>query len=142
MSPQPKGTWFYYHKGRRAGEIPRTQLRGYHGAIQNDGYKVYNEFENVPGITVLACMAHIRRKFVDAQKSNPLTCEAVKYIATLYTLEENLKAAEATTDEIRRERQRLAVPLLESLEVWMQTALMTCTPKDPLAVAIKYALTL
>lgn len=142
VSPQPKGTWFYYHKGSRAGEIPRTQLRGYLGVIQNDGYKVYNEFENVPGITVLACMAHIRRKFVDAQKSNPLACEAVKYIATLYTLEENLKAAEATTDEIRRERQRLAVPLLESLEVWMQTALMTCTPKEPLAVAIKYALDL
>lgn len=142
VSPQSKGTWFYYHKGSRAGEIPRTQLQGYHGAIQNDGYNVYNEFENVPGITVLACMAHIRRKFVDAQKSNPLACEAVKYIATLYTLEENLKAAEATTDEIRRERQRLAVPLLESLEVWMQTALMTCTPKEPLAVAIKYALSL
>ena len=138
----PKGTWVYYHKGSRAGEIPRTQLRGYRGTIQNDGYKVYNEFENVPGITVLACMAHIRRKFVDAQKSNPLAGEAVKYIATLYTLEENLKAAGATSEEIRAERQRLAMPLLEGLEVWMRTALQTCTPKEPLAVAIKYALAL
>jgi len=40
VSPNPKGTWFYYHKGSRAGEIPRTQLRGYNGAIQNDGYNV------------------------------------------------------------------------------------------------------
>lgn len=142
VSPHPKGTWFYYHKGSRAGEIPRTQLRGYRGTIQNDDYKVYNEFENVPGITVLACMAHIRRKFVDAQKSNPLAGEAVKYIATLYTLEENLKAAGATSEEIRAERQRLAMPLLEGLEVWMRTALQTCTPKEPLAVAIKYALAL
>lgn len=86
VSPHPRGSYFYYHKGSRGGEIPRTQLRGYQGVIQNDGYKVYNEFENVPGITVLACMAHIRRKFVDAQKSNPLAAEAVKYIATLYTL--------------------------------------------------------
>lgn len=142
VSPHSKGTWFYYYKGSRAGEIPRTQLRGYKGVIQNDGYKVYNEFENAPGITVLACMAHIRRKFVDAQKSNPLAGEAVKYIATLYTLEENLKAAGATADEIRAERQRLAVPVLKGLEVWMQTALLTCTPKEPLAVAIKYALSL
>ena len=142
VSEHPRGTWFYYHKGSRAGEIPRTQLRGYQGAIQNDGYKVYNEFENVPGITSLACMAHIRRKFVDAQKSNPLAGEAVKHIATLYTLEENLKAAGATAEEIRTERQRLALPMLDGLEVWMQTALMTCTPKDPLAVAIKYALSL
>lgn len=142
VSPHPRGTWFYYHKGSRAGEIPRTQLRGYQGTIQNDGYKVYDVFENAPGITVLACMAHIRRKFVDAQKSNPLACEAVKYIATLYTLEENLKAAGATADEIRSERQRLAVPVLKGLEVWMQTALLTCTPKEPLAAAIKYALAL
>lgn len=142
VSPHPRGTWFCYHKGSRAGEIPRTQLRGYKGAIQNDGYKVYNEFENVPGITVLACMAHIRRKFVDAQKSNPLAAEAVKHIATLYTLEENLKAAGATADEIRSERRRLAVPLLNGLEIWMQTALLTCTSREPLAVAIKYALSL
>lgn len=142
VSPHPRGAWFYYYKGSRAGEIPRTQLQGYKGAIQTDGYKAYDEFENAPGITVLACMAHIRRKFVDAQKSNPLAAEAVKHIATLYTLEENLKAAGVTADEIRSERQRLAVPLLNGLELWMQTALLTCTPKDPLAVAIKYALSL
>lgn len=142
VSNPGRGTFFYYHKGSRAGEIPRTQLRGYQGVIQNDGYKVYNEFENVPGITVLACMAHIRRKFVDAQKSNPLACEAVKYIATLYTLEENLKAAGADADQIQADRQRLAVPILNGIKAWMETALMTCTPKEPLAVAIKYALSL
>lgn len=142
VSEHPRGTFFYYHKGSRAGEIPRTQLRGYQGVIQNDGYKVYNVFENVPGITVLACMAHIRRKFVDAQKSNPLAREAVKYIAALYALEENLKASSATAEEIRCERQRLAVPILNGIKVWMEAAYMTCTPKEPLAVAIKYALSL
>lgn len=142
VSTHRRGTFFYYHKGSRAGEIPRTQLRGYQGVIQNDGYNVYNEFENVPGITVLACMAHIRRKFVDAQKSNPLAGEAVKYIATLYTLEENLKAENADAEQTRQERQRLAVPILNGIKAWMETAYMTCTPKDPLAVAIKYALSL
>ena len=83
-----------------------------------------------------------RRKFVDAQKSNPLASEAVKYIATLYALEENLKEAGADANEIRSERQRLAVPILNGIESWMRTAYMTCTPKEPLAVAIKYALSL
>lgn len=142
VSLHPRGTFFYYHKGSRGGEIPRTQLRGYQGVIQNDGYKVYNEFEHVPGITVLACMAHIRRKFVDAQKSNPLAGEVVKYIAALYTLEENLKASGASVEDIRRERQRLAVPILKGIESWMKTAYLTCTPKEPLAMAIKYALSL
>lgn len=124
-----------------SGEV-RIQLRGYKGAIQNDGYKVYNDFETVAGKAVLACIAHIRRKFVEAQKSNPLAGEVLNYIATLYTLEENLKAAGVTADEIRSECQRLAVPLLNGLEVWTQTALLTCTSKKTLAVAIKYALSL
>lgn len=142
VSPKPKGTWFYYYKGSRAAEIPRAQLRDYQGAIQNDGYNVYNIFEYVPGIIVLACMAHIRRKFVEAQKSNPLAGEAVEYIAILYTIEENLKASGADFEQIKAERQRLAVPVLKGLEIWMQAALKTCTPKEPLAVAIKYALSL
>lgn len=142
VSRSCRGTFFYYHKGSRAGEIPRTQLRDYQGVIQNDGYKVYDAFENLPGITVLACMAHIRRKFVDAQASNPLASEAVGFIAKLYELEENLRAADATEDDIRAERQRLAVPILKGIEAWMRTAILTCTPKDPLATAIKYALSL
>lgn len=79
---------------------------------------------------------------VDAQKSNPLASEAVKYIATLYALEENLKAAGATAQEIRQERQRLAVPILNGIEVWMKAAILSCTPDEPLAKAIKYALSL
>lgn len=142
VSAHPRGTYFFYHKGSRGGEIPRTQLREYQGVIQNDGYTVYNQFENVPGITLLGCMAHVRRKFVDAQSTHPLAAEAVKYIATLYSLEENLKNQGATADQILQERQRLAVPILDGLEAWMHAALMTCTPQDPLAKAIKYALPL
>ncbi|MBR6659434.1 MAG: transposase, partial [Paludibacteraceae bacterium] len=46
-------------------------------------------------------MAHIRRKFIDAQKSNPLACEAVKYISSLYKLEECLKLENADAERIR-----------------------------------------
>lgn len=142
VSQSSRGTFFYYHKGSRAGEIPRTQLRDFKGAIQIDGYKVYDYFENIPGIVNLACMAHVRRKFVDAQSSNPLAAEAVKYIATLYTLEENLKESGASLEEITAERQRLAIPILDGLEVWMKVAIRSCTPQEPLAKAIKYALNL
>ena len=34
-----KGTFFYYHKGSRAGEIPRSQLKRFKGTIQTDGYE-------------------------------------------------------------------------------------------------------
>lgn len=142
VSSNAKGTYFYYLKGSRASEIPKAQLRGYQGTIQTDGYKVYDKFDNTPGITHLACMAHVRRKFIEAQNSNQLASEAVKYIAVLYELEENLKFSGAGADEIRYQRQRLALPLLNALEVWMRTAYISCTPQEPLAKAINYALAL
>ena len=142
VSRSSRGTFFYYHKGSRGGEIARTQLRGYKGIIQTDGYKVYEIFENVPGITTLACWAHVRRKFVDAQKSNPKAGEVVQYIAKLYTLEENLRHDGATEEKIRQERQRLASPILEGIRLWLQNTLPGCTPKEPLAKAINYALSL
>ena len=45
-------------------------------------------------------------------------------------------------EEIRRERQRLAVPILNGIEAWTKTAYLTCTPKETLAMVIKYALSL
>lgn len=134
-----RGTFFYYHKGSRGGEIARSQLRGYQGIIQTDGYKVYEIFEHVPGVTSLACWAHVRRKFVDAQKSHPMAGEVVKHIATLYALEKNLRHDGATEEQIREQRQRLARPIIDGIEAWMWAALPKCTPKDPLANAISYA---
>jgi hypothetical protein len=134
-----RGTFFYYHQGSRAGEIPRTLLSNFKGAIQTDGYKVYDYFESVPNVTLLGCMAHVRRKFIDAQNSHPLAAEAVKHIAYLYTLEEELKQREATPEQIYAERQRLAVPILDGLEAWMERAQYQCTPSDALGKALEYA---
>jgi len=136
---QSRGTYFYYYHGSRAGEIPRSQLRNFKGAIQTDGYRVYDYFESVPNVTLLGCMAHVRRKFIEAQNNHPLAAEAVKHISYLYTLEEELKQRGATSEEIRAERQRLAVPILNGLEAWMQQAQYTCTPSDAFGKALNYA---
>lgn len=142
VSAETRGTFFFYHRGSRGAEIVRTQLQNYQGVVQSDGYKAYLQFEYVPGVTTLACWAHVRRKFVDAQKSDPRAGEVVDYIATLYALEENLKEAGATPEQVRQDRQRYAVPILKGIKLWMDLILPTCTPKDPLYNAINYALSL
>lgn len=68
--PQSHSSYFYYQKGNRADEISSEQLRHFKGTVQADGYKVYDYFEAVPGIVATGCMAHIRRKFIEAQKSH------------------------------------------------------------------------
>lgn len=138
--PQSRGTYFYYLKGSRSGEIPRAQLRHFRGAVQTDGYKVYDYFESVPGIVLLACMAHIRRKFIEAQKSHPgEAAKALEYIAILYTLEENLRSRGASGEEIRAQRRGKALPVLDAMEAWMESVQHRCTPDDLPGKALDYA---
>lgn len=139
-TPDSHGLYFYYHKGSRAGTIPRAQLKDYHGAIQTDGYGVYDYFEQQPNVTLLGCMAHVRRKFTDAQSSHPIEAQkAIEYIRLLYELEANLKARNATPEEIAVERQTKALPIMDTMESWMQVAAKTCTPSDLLGKALDYA---
>ncbi len=139
-TPDSHGLYFYYHKGSRAGAIPRAQLKDYHGAIQTDGYGVYDYFEQQPDVTLLGCMAHVRRKFTDAQASHPRQAQqAIGYIRLLYELEANLKARKASPEEIATERQAKALPIMDTMEAWMQAAAKTCTPSDLLGKALDYA---
>ena len=138
--PQSHGLYFLYMNGSRAGTVPRAELRGFRGAIQTDGYGVYDYFELQDNVTLLGCMAHVRRKFTDAQNSHPqLSAQAVKWIELLYTLEANLKARDATFEIIAAERQAKAMPIMDAMEKWMEQVHTQCTPADPMGKALDYA---
>lgn len=138
--PQSHGLYFLYMNGARAGTIPRAELRNFKGAIQTDGYGVYDYFELQDNVTLLGCMAHVRRKFTDAHISHPeLAAQAVKWIELLYTLEANLKARNATYEQIATERQEKAIPIMEAMEKWMENVHTQCTPSDPMGKALDYA---
>ncbi|HEY8331831.1 MAG TPA: IS66 family transposase, partial [Pseudomonas sp.] len=55
----------------RAQEVPLRLLEGYSGYLMTDDYAGYNALAARPGIERLACLAHARRKFVEAQKVQP-----------------------------------------------------------------------
>ena len=138
--PQSHGLYFLYLKGSRAGTVPRAELRSFRGAIQTDGYAVYDYFEEQDNVTLLGCMAHVRRKFCDAQISHPeLAAKAVKWIGLLYTLEANLRAEGASAEKTAAERTAKALPLMDAMEGWMQAVHMQCTPADPMGKALDYA---
>ena len=126
--------------GSRAGTVPRAELRNFRGAIQTDGYGVYNYFELLDNVTLLGCMAHVRHKFTDAQALYPeLAARAVKWLDLLYDLEANLKAKGATYEEIAAERQAKALPIMDAIEKWMESEHTKCTPSDPMGKALDYA---
>lgn len=134
------GLYFLYLNGSRAGTIPRAELRNFRGAIQTDGYGVYDYFESQDDVTLLGCMAHVRRKFTDAQTSHPqLAAQAVEWIGLLYELESNLRAKNATPEQRAAERQSKAIPIMDAMEKWMEHVHVVCTPSDPMGKALDYA---
>ena len=138
--PRSHGLYFLYIKGSRAGAIPRAELRNFQGAIQTDGYGVYDYFETQENVTLLSCMAHVRRKFTDAQKAHPqLAAQALKWIEVLYKLEAYLQENEASEDIIAAERQEKAIPIMEAMEKWMMAIHPQCMPQDPMGKALDYA---
>lgn len=138
--PDSHGLYFYYLKGSRGGEIPRAQLKNYRGAIQVDGYKVYDYFEKQDGVILLGCMAHVRRKFVEAERACPgVASKGLEYIGLLYTLDENLRERNASYEEVAKARREKGLPIMDAMEAWMEAASTTTTPSDLLGKALDYA---
>lgn len=138
-TPESRGLYFHYYKGSRAGAVARAQLKDYRGAVQTDGYAVYDFFEYQDGVTLLGCMAHVRRKFTDAQDSHPLATEFANHIAHLYMIEENLRHANADAETVARERRDKSLAIMDGIEAMFAPAAKTCTPSDPLGKALDYA---
>lgn len=138
--PQSHGLYFLYMNGSRAGTVPRAELRDFRGAIQTDGYGVYDYFELLDNVTLLGCMAHVRRKFTNVQASHPeLAARAVKWLELLYDLEANLKVNGATYEGIAAERRAKALPIMDAMEKWMESEHTKRTPSDPMGKALDYA---
>ena len=133
------GVFFYYDKGSRSQEVVKKLLKDYKGALQTDGYAAYSIYEEKQDVLPLGCMAHVRRKFENALVTNPQAQKALDYIALLYMLEGNLKAEKADYEQIRKEREQKAYPILQQMESWMKQTYNSCTPKSPLGKAISYA---
>ncbi|WP_373086129.1 IS66 family transposase [Sneathiella sp.] len=133
-------SWYQFSPDRK-GERPNKHLLDYDGFMHADGYAGFNDLYRTGKITEVACMAHIRRKFVDVHKSqgSAIAEEAIKRIAKLYGIEKDARGQ--PPDERREARQSQSKPEFEDLEVWLYAQLTRISGKSPLAMAIRYALT-
>ena len=131
---------FDYRKGRSR-EGPNDILKDFKGFLQTDGYVAYEDFENTEGITVLNCMAHARRKFVDALQNDKDRCEhALALFQELYAIERKANQAQLLPDAILSLRQDKSVPVLKELKEWMADQYPKVLPASAIGKAIAYSL--
>ena len=132
--------YFHYDKGSRSGETCRKLIGAYKGAVQTDGYEVYDAYENMPGKRMLGCWAHVRRKFFEAQEEDKKhASEALVYIGKLYEIEEEMREAGLDADAIRERRQKESYPIIQDFENWMNTVSGGMSSKSLIGQAVAYA---
>ena len=131
---------FDYQMGRGR-EGPKHILKNYQGYLQTDGYGVYDDFAQRPGITLLGCMAHARRKFNDALANNKSIGSAVlEEIQKLYAIERYITDHEIKDEAKLQYRKENAVPLLKQLGTWMQDKYSEVLPKSAIGNAMAYSI--
>ncbi len=135
-------TLFDYHPSRSAAVVS-SLLADHKGYLQTDDYASYLKIGESAGTTHLGCMAHARRKFIDAQKIAPSKKGkvskddmAVKLIKALYAIETEIK--DKTAAERLLVRQQKSAHQLDKIRVWLDKALQNTLPKGKAGIAIAY----
>ncbi len=118
---------------------PLRFLKDYNQVLVADAYGGYNGVVAGNQITRAGCWAHLRRKFVEAEKAAPaIAREAVERVRALYAVERQAEKANARERlELRQEKTApLLVQFRHRLLIWKEQLL----PRHPMAEAIQYAL--
>ena len=129
---------FDYQSGR-AGAHARAFLQGWRGHLMVDDYVGYKALF-AEGVTELACLAHVRRKFFELHAANgsPIAADALQRIAALYALEQ--QAASLAPEERLQLRQQYARPALADLHAWLLATQRSVATGSGTGKAVEHAL--
>jgi len=135
--------WIYrYHPGR-SGCYVKTFFEDYSGYLHTDGYSGYNALAE-DGITLVACMAHARRKFFEvtkiAKSRRGLAHVALEFIQSLYRIEKQAREQQLNTEELKDLRLKKSKPIAEQFKLWLHEKQNKVPPKSPISKAIKYTI--
>ena len=115
---------FHYDKGSRAGCVIEGLAKEYNfkGYLQCDGFAGYESaFKTSTDVSLVNCMAHIRRKFEYALEHDKENAGyALSRIGELYQIERECDEKEKTEDGRKEIRQLKAKPIMNELEGWFE----------------------
>ena len=133
----------YDYTPTREGKGPAAFLGDFAGYLQADAYGGYDALyaDTERDVTEVACWAHARRKFFEAQSSDLMRAMIMlAYVRLLYDVEREAKSENWTGKARRALRQEKSLPVLTDIEAYLRREQSHVLPKSPIAGAIGYAL--
>src|SRR3954464_12803889 len=136
----PPAVAYVYAGGRSMADLA-SQVQGFTGILQVDGYGSYKGLaRRHTQIQLAFCLAHARRKFVAVYKAThaPLARDVIAALSEVYAIEARIRGRSAA--ERRAVRQAETKPIMDALKARLMTALAELPSRSSLVEAIKYML--
>ena len=131
----------YDYQPSRSYENPRRYLSGFKGYLNTDGYAAYAKLK---GITLVGCLAHVRRKFNDSMNVLPkehhkesMAWIGFHYCNRLYNIEKAIK--DLPLEEQNGKRNEFSKAIFDEFQKWIKEQTQTSLPKSAYGKAIIYA---
>ena len=119
---------------------PLRYLGEYAGYVQADAYNGYDALFAKGYAIEVACWAHARRKFFDAQDTDPArAAEMLVLVGDLYNIEHRAQEDGLDHGQIKALRQQESKPILTLIEKRLEQWVLQVLPKSPIGQAINYA---
>jgi transposase len=131
----------FEYTGSRKRDGPEMFLKGYRGYLQADAFSGYDRIYAGGDVVEVACWAHARRKFFDAQSSHQAEAKRIlELIGRLYAVEHRGKAPSVSPERLLAWRQRHSRRRLDRLRRELDRLSLSVLPRSPLGLAIRYTL--
>jgi transposase len=123
----------------KSGDGVEAKLARFLGVLTADAEHRYNGVYATGRVIEAGCNAHGRRKFRDAEATQPvLAKEGGAFIAAMYVAEEKARAEKLEGDALLLHRRTHIRPVANELAKWLAAVAPTLLPSDPLTAAVAY----
>jgi len=132
----------------RSGEVPRKFFKEFSGILQTDGYAGYGDDVGAKGMIHACCMAHARRKFIEAVKVRATSKipdadseRVVVLMDALFAIDREAREQRMSIEDRDALRQQRAPALLEELHTLLIKMKVELLPRSAAGKAVFYTLT-
>ncbi|MEO5927543.1 MAG: IS66 family transposase [Patescibacteria group bacterium] len=129
----------FQYAADKGGDDVVAKLRAFRGTITADAEHRFNRLYESGDIVESGCNAHGRRKYRDAEATQPaLAAEGGAFLGAIYGHEEKARELGLRDVALRDHRRQHIRPLVTEFEHWRAAVKPALLPSEPLMAAVQY----
>jgi len=129
----------FQYAADKSGDEVVSKLKSFRGTLTADAEHRFNAVYASGLVIEAGCNAHGRRKFRDAEDTQPaLAAEGGAFIAAMYVAEAEAHANKLEGMALLAHRQARIRPIAKDFDTWLGSVHPTLLPSEPLTAAVRY----